>query len=81
MFDQKNMSGSLFKNDDRAEGDNRPNAKGKCKIGNVEYYVSAWTRESASGTKYQSLAFKPVRPPDPVEPVNAREVVDDEIPF
>jgi hypothetical protein len=32
-------------------------AKGKCKIAGVEYFVSAWTRTSASGVRYQSLAF------------------------
>ena len=50
----------MFKNDDKAEGDNRPNAKGRCKVAGTEYFVSAWTRTSQSGVKYQSLAFQPV---------------------
>jgi hypothetical protein len=80
-YEQKDNAGSLFKNDDRTESNNQPNARGKCRISGVEYRVSAWTRTSASGTKYQALAFEPAQKPDPVGPVNAKEVVDDEIPF
>lgn len=55
-FQQKDNSGSLFKND-RREKDTHPHATGSALIDGVEYWVSAWTKEGAKG-KWQSLAFK-----------------------
>lgn len=57
-FEQKELSGSLFKNDKR-EKDTHPNATGSALIGGVEYWVSAWTKTDKNGNKWQSLAFKP----------------------
>ena len=57
-YEQKDMSGSLFKND-RREKETHPQAKGSAMIGGVEYWVSAWTKEARDGSKYQSLAFTP----------------------
>lgn len=56
-YEQKDNSGSLFKND-RREKDTHANAKGSALIGGVEYWVDAWTNETQSGDKYQSLKFK-----------------------
>lgn len=55
-FEQRDNSGSLFKND-RREKDTHPHAKGSAMIGGVEYWVSAWTKEARDGSKYQSLSF------------------------
>jgi hypothetical protein len=57
-YEQKDMSGSLFRND-RREKDTHPHAKGSALIGGVEYWVSAWTKEARDGSKYQSLSFTP----------------------
>ena len=56
-YEQRDMSGSLFKND-RREKDTHPNATGNALIDGVEYWVSAWTKEARDGSKYQSLSFK-----------------------
>ena len=56
-FEQKDNSGSLFKNDKR-EKDTHPHAKGSAKIDGVDYWVSAWTKTKDGGEKWQSLAFK-----------------------
>ena len=79
-FEQKDGTGALFKNDDKVEGDNRPNAKGKCKIAGVEYFVSAWTRTSASGVRYQSLAFQPANEGKSID-VRDHHEFDDDVPF
>jgi hypothetical protein len=55
-FEQRDNSGSLFKNDKR-EKDSHPHATGTAKIDGVEYWVSAWTKDGKNG-KWQSLAFK-----------------------
>ncbi len=56
-YEQKDMAGSLFKND-RREKDTHPQAKGTALIDGVEYWVDAWTNTTQSGDKYQSLKFK-----------------------
>ena len=56
-YEQKDLTGSLFKNDKR-EKDTHPNATGSCLIDGVAYWVSAWTKTDKNGNKYQSLAFK-----------------------
>jgi hypothetical protein len=56
-FQQKDNSGTLFKNEDR-EKETHPHAKGSALIGGVEYWVSAWTKDGKNG-KFQSLAFTP----------------------
>lgn len=52
-----NLSGALFKND---KGDNpkRPDYRGECEIEGVQYWISAWIKESQKGTKFMSLAFQ-----------------------
>jgi hypothetical protein len=55
-FEQRDNSGSLFKNEKR-EKETHPHATGSAMIDGVEYWVSAWTKEGKNG-KFQSLAFK-----------------------
>ena len=55
-YEQKDMSGTLFKNDKR-EKETHPHAKGTALIDGVEYWVSAWTKEGARG-RFQSLSFQ-----------------------
>ena len=56
-YEQKDMSGSLFKNNKR-EKDTHPNATGTAMIDGVEYWVSAWTKYDKNENAWQSLAFK-----------------------
>jgi hypothetical protein len=55
-YEQRELSGSLFKNDKKTE-DKHPNAKGSATIAGVEYWVSGWTKEGPKG-RWQSLSFK-----------------------
>jgi hypothetical protein len=54
-YEQRELSGSLFKNH-KQTNEKAPQMTGSCLIGGVEYWVSAWTRESEKG-RWQSLAF------------------------
>jgi uncharacterized protein (DUF736 family) len=57
-YEQKDGSGALFKNHDK-ESENHPDYRGSIKIGGTEYWLSAWLKESAKGTKYMSLSAQP----------------------
>jgi hypothetical protein len=56
-FEQRDNSGSIFRNDKR-EKDSHPNATGSAVIDGVAYWVSAWTKKDKNGNPWQSLAFK-----------------------
>src|SRR5262249_15010448 len=57
-FQQKPMSGSLFKNSDKA-GDNDRDYGGSLTLDDGrELWVSGWVRTSKSGGKYLSLSVK-----------------------
>lgn len=75
-FEQRDNSGTLWKNDHR-ESEKHPNAKGSALIDGVEYWVSAWTKEGQKG-KFQSLSFerKEAKASKP-----CRRAPDDEVPF
>lgn len=60
-YEQRDNSGSLFKND-RKEQDNHPDYTGSCKIQGREYYISAWVKEGR-GKKFFSFSFKPKQAP------------------
>lgn len=61
-FEQRDLSGSLFKNEDK-QSDNHPDYKGDCIIDGQSMWVSAWIKTAQSGRKYMSLAFKPKQAP------------------
>ena len=80
-YDNTN-SGALFIND-RRQNENQPNAKGSVNIDGVEYWVSAWTKTSKAGQKFQSLSFtrKEQAPaPQPQKPA-FNDINDDDLPF
>jgi hypothetical protein len=80
-YELKDNSGSLFRNEKR-EKDTHPHATGTVMVGGVEYWISAWTKDSAKG-KFQSLAFKPKEPPAAPKPqtTSFAEDLDDDLPF
>src|SRR5687768_15545217 len=59
QYQQKDNSGSVFKND-RRDKETQPHARGKAMVAGVWYWVSAWTKEARDGSKFQSLAFEPM---------------------
>lgn len=75
-----NMTGALFSNKER-KTDKHPNARGSCEIDGVEYWVSAWTKVSKAGEKYQSLAFTRKDEQAKPAPQPADDGLDGDIPF
>ena len=56
-YEQKNDSGSLFKNDKKGDNDKAPLYKGKCVVDGVEKEMAAWMQTSKAGVTYMSLKF------------------------
>lgn len=54
-YEQKNNSGSLFRNDKKLT-EKQPDYNGTIKIDGKEYKLAAWLRESKSGQKYLSIS-------------------------
>jgi hypothetical protein len=82
-YETKDGSGSLFKND-KKETEQHPDYNGSVKVGGVEYWISAWIKTGAKGTKYMSLSVRPKQgKPSPPPQKDVRTVADfsDEILF
>jgi len=81
-YEQKDMTGSLFKND-RKETDKHPDYNGTCMIGGVVYYQSVWLNKDKNGKTYMSFKYKPKEEPRAAPRVArpASADMDDEIPF
>jgi len=57
-YEQKDNSGSLFKNDKQQP--NHPDYKGSCMVDGVEYWMSAWIKPTKDGSgRWMSFAFQP----------------------
>ena len=57
QYDNRN-SGVLFRNE-KKQSDRHPDFTGNVNIEGTEMWVSAWVKESKSGTKFFSMSFKP----------------------
>ena len=70
----RDNSGAIWRNR-KKKTENHPDMTGEATIGGKSYWVSGWTRESAQGNKYLSLAFKGKAPkPDYVAPKSTAQI-------
>lgn len=82
-FQQKDNTGSLFKNN-RREKDTHPEYRGSITVDGQEYWLSAWVKQGKDGGKYFSLSVQAKNTKSVPTPRPAAPVVDDfndEIPF
>jgi hypothetical protein len=75
-FTAKDMTGVLFKNPYKEEGDTKPNVTGHGTIDGRKIKISAWTKDGQKG-KFQSLAFTWVDEAAPPKPQNASKYNND----
>lgn len=82
-YEKRDNNGTLGRNDKKAKSE-QPDHKGQATVGGVEYWISAWIKESASG-KFFSLSFTPKDaasgPKTAISPEERKKIEDDEIPF
>ena len=71
-FDETNR-GTLWKNKDKKEGDNRPDYTGKINMDGTEKRLAAWIKQGQNG-KYMSLNVTDYQQQEPSDPL------DDEVP-
>jgi len=80
-FEQKDNSGAIFKNKN-PKNEKSPPLSGKCMIGGVEYWVSAWSKTDKNNEKWISFSVSPMNPAS-TQTQTARVVNldEDSIPF
>ena len=84
-YEQRDNSGSLFKND-KKESDNHPDYNGSAMVNGTEMWMSAWLKTSSNGKKFMSFSFKPkdqqaAKPVAKSAPKQAEPDFDDDMPF
>ena len=55
QFEQRENSGALFVNDKKSH-EKQPDFTGTINVGGLDFYISAWKKQGASGVKFMSLA-------------------------
>jgi uncharacterized protein (DUF736 family) len=79
-YEQRDNTGSLFRND-RKNNEKSPDYNGSCLIGGREYWINGWVKESKSGKKFFSFAFKE-KEERKVDPAPSKTTdLDDDVPF
>lgn len=78
-FEQRDNSGTLFRND-RRQNDKQPEYSGDGVINGVPMWISAWVKEGKNG-KFFSMAFKPKEERQPKREQYRSESSGDDVPF
>lgn len=81
-YEQRDNTGSLFKND-KKETANHPDYKGSCLIDGVDYWMDAWIKPTKDGAgRWMSFSFKQKEKRAKQEPRReSSRSRDDDVPF
>lgn len=86
-FDNTNR-GVLFNNKEKKTQDSHPDYSGSINVAGVDYWLSAWLKESKDGKKFFSMSVKPKEQParqvsEPTRKVSAGsfEDMNSDVPF
>ena len=79
-YEQRDNSGSLFKNTDKQEPAHA-DYTGSIKVAGVEYWLNAWIKQSKGGKMFMSLSAKPKQARAGAAPKAAVAGPDDDLPF
>jgi len=81
-YEQRDNSGSLFKND-RKEKPAHADYTGQCMVGGVEYWFKAWIKNADDPSKktFMSFSFDPKDERQEQRSEGYSAKIDDEIPF
>lgn len=74
-----NLTGVLFKND-KGDNEKRPDYKGSAEIEGVQYWVSAWIRDTSKG-KCLSMKYERKEQQSEQASQSSSSVKDDNMPF
>lgn len=85
MAQHRDNSGTLGKNL-RKEKESHPTHTGQCTVDGKRFWISAWVKDGRDGSKFFSLAFKPMEQRQERQaPAPSRESepppFDDDVPF
>lgn len=86
-YEQRDNTGSIFKNDRKTPGSKQPDRSGNALIDGVAYFVDGWIKTDKNGQQWLSLSFKrkDKQPGARDEPARASgggaPAMDDSIPF
>lgn len=79
-YEQRDNSGSLFKNAEK-EAPTHADYTGSIKIAGVEYWLNAWIKQSKGGKMFMSLSAKPKQAKAAVAASAKPADPNDDIPF
>ena len=81
-FEHKPNQGSIWKNDYKEQGDNKPEYKGQVNVDGKLYEISLWINTTESGKKYFGARLsEPYVKPEPSEGEEQPQAESDDIPF
>lgn len=78
-FEQKDGSGSLFRNDYKTPGGSRPDYRGSALINGVEVDIAGWIKTPEGKKSFLSLSIKPKAARTTAQ--GAAAVNDEDLPF
>ena len=77
-FEQRELSGSMFKNDKKTQP-NHPDYRGDCKVEGKLYWMSGWIKETKAGAKFLSVSL--TLKDEVARPTTLPTFDDDDMPF